>query len=367
MNNNVPFNTLEPGYRRYREEYIEAATRVMDSGWYVLGKELESFEKEFSNWLGSDYTIGLNSGLDALVLAVRALGIGAEDEVIVPANTYIATVMGITANKATPVFVEPDEFYNIDSAKIEASISSKTKAIMVVHLYGQSCQMDKIMDISRKYNIPVIEDCAQAHGAAFKGQKIGTFGKIACFSFFPTKNLGAFGDAGAVSTNDPNIARVIKMYRNYGSEKKYYNEVEGYNTRLDEIQAALLKVKLSHLNELTEERREIANAYLLGITNPKIVLPQTHENATHVWHLFVIRTENRDELAKYLAENGISTQIHYPVPPHLSEAYKCLGKEKITFPVTEGYSDAILSLPLFNGMTGEEVCSVIEKINEWNK
>lgn len=363
----IPFNTLKPGYEKYRDEYIKAATRVLDSGWYVLGNEVEMFEKEFSSWLGVNYCIGLNSGLDALILAVRALGIGPGDEIIVPANTYIATVLGVTENGATPVFVEPDCCHNIDPYGIEKAITEKTKAIIIVHLYGQPCDMDRIMKIAKSHNIPVIEDCAQAHGATFKGKKIGTFGDISCFSFFPTKNLGAFGDAGAVTTNDPILAEKIRIYRNYGSEKKYYNKVQGINSRLDEIQAALLRVKLKYLDELTTERKEIANKYLNGITNPAVKLPIIIPEARHVWHLFVVQTENRDQLAEHLKTLGISTQIHYPVPPHLAEAYAGLGFQCGSFPVTEKEADTILSLPFYNGITEEEIDFVINAINNWQR
>lgn len=361
----IPFNTLSPGYIKYRDEYVEAATRVLDSGWYVLGNEVEMFEKEFSTWLGVNYCVGLNSGLDALVLAVRALGIGLGDEVIVPANTYIATVLGITENGATPVFVEPDCCHNIDPCGIEKAITGKTKAIIIVHLYGQPCNMERIMKIAESHNIPVIEDCAQAHGATFKGKKVGTFGDIACFSFFPTKNLGAFGDAGAILTNDPNIADKVRMYRNYGSEKKYYNKVQGVNSRLDEIQAALLRVKLKHLGELTVEREEIANKYLNGINNQEIDLPKIIPGARHVWHLFVIQTTYRDKLAEHLKNSGISTQIHYPVPPHLAEAYAGLGFQKGSFPVAEKEANTILSLPFYNGMKHECVDYIIDVINKY--
>ena len=361
----IPFNTLKPGYEKYRDEYLEAATRVLDSGWYTLGRELEAFESEFAEWLGIKHCVGLNSGLDALILAVRALGIKARDEVIVPANTYIASVLGITENGATPVFVEPDQYYNIDPDKIEQAITLRTKAILVVHLYGQACRMDKIMEIAQRHNLPVIEDCAQSHGAAFKGQKTGTFGTISCFSFFPTKNMGAFGDAGAIATNDEEIAQKIRALRNYGSEKKYYNKYQGVNSRMDEIQAALLRVKLRHIDEITAERRAIAEAYLSGIKNPDIILPQTAEGASHVWHLFVVRTEKRDELQKYLADNGIGTQIHYPVPPHLAEAYRGLGHKLGDFPITENYAQTILSLPLYSGMADTEQSNTIATLNYW--
>ena len=362
----IPFNTLKPGYERYRDEYLAAVTRVMDSGWYILGQELESFEKEFAAWIGAKYCVGLNSGLDALILAFRALVLSHGDEVIVPANTYIASVLGVTENDATPVFVEPDKYYNIDADRIEAAITSKTKAILVVHLYGQPCRMDKISEIAKRHNLIIVEDCAQSHGATFMGQKTGTFGKISCFSFFPTKNMGAFGDAGAITTDDENIAKKIHALRNYGSEKKYYNKYQGINSRLDEIQAALLRIKLHHIEEITKEREEIAHQYLHGIKNPAIMLPQTTCCARHVWHLFVIQTEKRNELQQYLTDNGIATQIHYPVPPHLAEAYKQLGYTQGSFPVTEKFSETILSLPLYNAMTKDKVSYVINKINNWS-
>ncbi len=363
----IPFTILKPGYEKYRDEYLEAAMRVLDSGWYTLGHELEAFETEFAEWLGMKYCVGLNSGLDALILAVRALGIKAGDEVIVPANTYIASVLGITENGATPVFVEPDLYYNIDPDKIEQEITPKTKAILIVHLYGQACRMDKILEIADKHNLPVIEDCAQSHGATFKGQKTGTFGTISCFSFFPTKNMGAFGDAGAIATNDEEIAQKIRALRNYGSEKKYYNKYQGVNSRMDEIQAALLRVKLHHIDKITAERRAIADTYLEGIKNPNITLPLIAKDASHVWHLFVVCAENRDKLQKLLADNGIGTQIHYPVPPHLAEAYHNLGYTEGSFIITEELSKSILSLPLYIGMTDNEIKYIIDTINNWQR
>lgn len=365
-NNYIPTNTLKPGFLKYRDEYLAAITRVMDSGWYILGKEVEAFEYEFSTWLGTKYCVGLNSGLDALILAFRILGIGKGDEVIVPANTYIASILGVTENGAMPVFVEPDEYHNIDPEQIERNITTKTKAILVVHLYGQSCQMDIIQDIANRYSLPIIEDCAQSHNATFDNRKTGTFGIISCFSFFPTKNLGAFGDAGAIATNDKSLAVKARMYRNYGSEKKYYNKVQGMNSRLDEIQAALLRVKLQHIEAITAEREKIANSYFDGIKNPIITLPKINRKARHVWHLFVIMTEKRNELQQYLATNDIGTQIHYPIPPHLSEAYSSMGYKRGAFPKTENEADSVLSLPLFNGMTDAEITKVINTINAWN-
>lgn len=362
----IPCNTLRPGYTKYRDEYLEAVTRVMDSGWYVLGNELDGFENEFSKWQGSNFCVGLNSGLDALTLAFKAIGIGEGDEVIVPANTFIASVIGITKNSANPVFVEPNEYYNIDAEKIECVISPHTKAILAVHLYGQPCQMDKILHIANKYGLIVIEDCAQSHGAIFKGQKVGTFGEVACFSFFPTKNLGAFGDAGAITTNDSDIAAKIRMYRNYGSEKKYYNKVQGVNSRLDEIQAGLLRIKLLHLQELTAEREKIASLYINNIKNPRIKLPRILKDTHPVWHQFVIRTSRRDNLKHYLAGKGIDTLVHYPVPPYLAEAYSYLGYTAQDFPIASEYANTVLSLPIFNGIKDDEINYVIDAVNNYN-
>ena len=361
----VECNVLDRQFKMYQQEYEEAALRVLRSGWYVLGKEGETFEQSFAEFTGAKYCVGLNSGLDALILAVRALGIGDGDEVIVPANTYIASVMGITENGATPVFVEPDEYYNIDVNKIEEAITEKTKAILPVHLYGQSCDMRAIQKLSEKYNLFIIEDCAQSHGACFDGQMTGTFGDIGCFSFYPTKNLGAFGDGGAIITNDAELADKIRTLRNYGSRIKYHNEVEGVNSRLDEIQAALLSVKLRHLNELTAERQNIAARYLQEINNPKIILPETLVGSDHVYHQFVVRCSERERFIQYLSDNGIKTMIHYPIPPHLAESYARLGYKRGDFPITEKYADEILSLPMYNGMAGGEIEYVIDQINQF--
>ena len=361
----INFNELKRGYEKYKEEYDKAAIEVLESGWYILGENVEKFESNFSQFIGSKYCVGVNSGLDALILAVRALNIGYGDEVIVPANTYIATVLGITENNATPIFVEPDEYYNIDANKIEEKITNKTKAIMVVHLYGQAANMKKIKEIADKNDLYLIEDCAQSHGAKFEGKTTGTYGDIGCFSFYPTKNLGAFGDGGAIVTDNEKIADKIRMLRNYGSRRKYYNEIEGVNSRLDEMQAALLNVKLSHYRELRSEREKIAQKYLNEIRNPKIILPKIRKGAEHVWHLFVVQTGNRDKLQNYLNENGIGTQIHYPIPPHLSEAYKYLGYKKGDFPITEKQANTVLSLPIYDGMTNEEAEYVIKVINDY--
>lgn len=358
-------NRMDRGFEKYQAEFENKAINVLRSGWYILGNEVSSFEQEFAEYTGAKYCVGLASGLDALWISVKLLGIGVGDEVIVQGNTYIASVMGITINGATPIFVEPDEYYGIDPDRIEEKITEKTKAIMVVHLYGNASKMDKIVNICKKYNLKLIEDCAQSHGAFFDGKMTGTFGDVGCFSFYPSKNLGAFGDAGAIITNDENLAKEFKIYRNYGSEKRYYNKVVGANSRLDEIQAGLLRVRLSHMHELTEERKKIANRYLKEISNPHLVLPKLREGSTCVWHQFVIRCNERDRLIEYLNEKGIGTIIHYPIPPHLAEAYQHLGHKEGDFPITENYAKTVLSIPMYNGMTDEEQTYVIDALNNF--
>ena len=358
-------NRLDRGFFQYQKEFEDKIVEVLRSGRYVLGSEVEAFEKEFAKYTGAEYCVGLASGLDALWIAFRILDIGKGDEVIVQGNTYIASVMGITINGATPIFVEPDEYYNIDASKIEEKITDKTKAILVVHLYGQASNMKPIMELAKKYKLRVVEDCAQSHGAKFNDKMTGTFGDIGCFSFYPSKNLGAFGDAGAIVTDNPQIAEDIRVFRNYGSEKRYYNRVVGTNSRLDEMQAGLLRVRLSHIKELENEKRKICTRYLNEINNPNIILPLIRDGATHIWHQFVIRTERRNELIEYLEGKGIGTIIHYPIPPHLSEAYSYLGHKKGAFPITEQYADTVLSIPLYNGMTEDELDYVIEVLNEF--
>ncbi len=358
-------NRLDKGFYLYQEEFEEKALQVLRSGWYVLGNEVKCFEEEFAAYTGAKYCVGLASGLDALWIAFRVLGIGNGDEVIVQGNTYIASVMGITINGATPVFVEPDEFYNINASAIEEKITERTKAILVVHLYGQASNMKPIMDIARKHNLRVVEDCAQSHGACFDGQMTGTFGDIGCFSFYPSKNLGAFGDGGAIITNNEKIADDVRVFRNYGSEKRYFNKVVGTNSRLDELQAGLLRVRLSHIVDLEEDKRKICQRYLKELKNNIISLPMVRDRATHIWHQFVIRTEQRQELIEYLNGLGIGTIIHYPIPPHLSEAYQYLGIKEGSLPVTEKYARTVLSIPLYNGMTIEEQTFVIDAINSF--
>ena len=361
----IQTNRLDRGFFEYQKEFEDAALRVLRSGWYIMGRELSEFEEQFADYTGSKYCVGLGNGLDALWMAFRILGIGKGDEVIVQGNTYIASVMGITINGATPVFVEPDEYFNIDADKIEEKITDKTKAVLVVHLYGQASRMDKIVDICKRHNLRLVEDCAQSHGAAFKGKVTGTFGDIGCFSFYPSKNIGAFGDGGAIVTDDENIAKEMRIFRNYGSEKRYYNKVVGTNSRLDEIQAALLKVRLSHAVELNEEKKAIAARYDKELDNENIMLPRVREGADHIYHQYVIRCKRRDELIPYLKDNGISTIIHYPIPPHLAQAYEYLGHKKGELPITETYADEVLSIPMFNGMYPEETDRVIEVMNSF--
>ena len=364
----IPFLDLKGINAQYREELIEACTRVIDSGWYIHGNECEEFDKEFAQYCGAKYAIGVANGLDALILILRAykeLGVMKDgDEVIVPSNTYIASILAISQNNLVPVLVEPDiDTYLIDWTKIEEKITSKTKAILPVHLYGQTCQMDKINEIANKYNLKVIEDSAQSHGAYFGDKRSGNLGDASGFSFYPGKNLGALGDGGAVTTNDDDLAHAIKALGNYGSHKKYENLYKGVNSRLDEIQAAMLRVKLRYLNEEINKRREIANYYLENIKNENIVLPKVRCEDNHVWHLFVIRTKERDELQKYLNDNGIQTLIHYPIPPHKQEAYhewKDLG-----YPISEAIHKEVLSLPISGVQSLDDTIKVTKVLNAY--
>lgn len=359
-------NNLGRQYSLHAKEYKKKACEVLDSGWYILGKEVSAFEEEWAKYIGSKYCVGLASGLDALWISFRLLNIDAGDEVIVCANAYIACVMGITMNGATPVFVEPDQYDNIDAGKIEMAITDKTKAILAVHLYGQACDMTKIMDIAHRHNLKVVEDCAQSHGNHWNGQTVGTFGDVGCFSFYPSKGCGAFGDAGAIVTDNKDLAKLFRVFRNYGSEKRYHNMMVGSNSRLDEMQAGLLRVKLQHLDEFNEERCRIAARYDAEITNPLILKPQIRLGADSTWHQYVVHVPgHRDELMEYLKDREIGTLIHYPIPPHLSEAYAYLGHKKGDFPIAEQYADEVLSLPMYNGMMEEEQSIVIDAINEF--
>lgn len=360
-------NNLGRQFSLNAAEYEQKAVEVLRSGWYILGKEVSAFEEEWASYIGSKYCVGLASGLDALWMSFRLLDIKEGDEVIVCANAYIACVMGITINGATPVFVEPDEYDNIDADAIKAAITDKTKAILAVHLYGQACDMTKIMDIAKKYDLRVVEDCAQSHGNHWEGKTVGTFGDVGCFSFYPSKGCGAFGDAGCIVTDSEELAAKFKVYRNYGSEKRYHNQVVGTNSRLDEMQAGLLRVKLKHLDEFNAERCAIAERYLSEIKNPLIRMPKIRPGADSTWHQFVIHCDRRDELKEYLEKRDIGTLIHYPIPPHLSEAYQYLGKKRGDYPVTEKYADEVLSLPMYNGMTDEEIQTVIDAVNQFGE
>ncbi|MEN8352708.1 DegT/DnrJ/EryC1/StrS family aminotransferase [Acinetobacter towneri] len=368
----IPFLDLKSINQQYRAELVAACSRVIDSGWYIGGKELENFENNFAKYCGTQFAIGVANGLDALILTLRAwkeLGkLQDGDEVIVPSNTYIASILAITANNLTPVLVEPDlNTYNIDPAKIQQAITAKTRVILPVHLYGQLAEMPEIMQIAKQHNLLVLEDSAQSHGAQIQGKKAGNWGDASGFSFYPGKNLGALGDAGAVTTNDAELATMLKALRNYGSHEKYKNLVPGVNSRLDEIQAAMLDVKLKYLDQETQHRRHIASLYLNGIKNPLIQLPLNGINAEsyeqHVWHLFVIRTSQREALQKHLSKQGIQTLIHYPIPPHKQQAYKEWNDQ--SYPLAEVMHQEVLSLPISPVMQAEQVKLVVAAINSF--
>ena len=363
---NVPFVTFKPLETELDKELRGAFERVYARSWYVEGVEVEAFEKAFAKYCDSVYCTGVGNGLDALFLSLKALGVIKGDEIIVPSNTYIATALAVTYSGATPIFVEPDiRTFNIDPNKIEQKVTKKTKAIMPVHLYGQACDMDPIMEIARKYNLYVVEDCAQAHGATYKGKKVGSFGDAAGFSFYPGKNLGALGDAGAMVTNNEELAKKVHALGNYGSDYKYHHIYQGNNSRLDELQAAFLAAKLPQLDKVNENRRKIAAKYLAGIHNSEVILPFVPEYANPVWHIFGIRCKRRDELEKWLNDSGVSTNKHYPIPMHLQECYKDLGFKKGDFPIAEEISETELSIPMYYGMTDDEIQYVVRKINEF--
>ena len=364
----VPFLSFEPQHAPLREAMQRAFARVYDSHWYVLGPEVGQFEQEYAAFSQVGHAVGVANGLDALVLALRALEIGPGDEVIVPSNTYIATWLAVTQVGATPVPVEPDPATsNLDPARLEAALTPRTRAIMPVHLYGQACRMSEIMAIATRHRLYVVEDNAQAQGAAFAGQLTGSYGHINATSFYPGKNLGALGDAGAITTNDAGLAQKVRVLRNYGSQQKYHNEVVGYNSRLDELQAALLRVKLPELPEWTRQRQQVAAWYgqhLTGIAGLR--LPAVAAGATHVYHLYVVHTPRRDALQQHLAAQGIGTLIHYPVPPHRQQAYAGLNMPAGAFPIAEELADTCLSLPLWPGMTEAHVAAVAAAIRSFN-
>lgn len=362
----VPFVSFLPLEHELDKDLRNAFERVYTRSWYIEGKEDEAFEKSFAEYCDTNYCVGVGNGLDALMLSLKALEIQKGDEVIVPSNTFIATALAVSYVGATPVLVEPDiKTFNIDAKLIEAAVTDKTKAIIPVHLYGQPCDMDPIMEIAKKYSLYVIEDCAQAHGATYKGKKVGSFGDAAGFSFYPGKNLGALGDAGAVVTNNKELSEKIRALRNYGSDYKYHHVYKGNNSRLDEMQAAFLAAKLPHLDRINLERRRIADRYLSGIKNPEIILPYVSENMIPVWHIFGIRCKKRAELEVFLKEKGIGTNKHYPIPIHLQECYTDLGFQRGNFPIAEEISATELSIPMFYGMTDEQIQYVIDAINNF--
>lgn len=367
MTLSVPFLNMKEPYQELREELDTAYQRVMDSGWYILGEEVDAFEQEFAAYVSAKHCIGVGNGLEALHLILRAAGIGEGDEVIVPANTYIATWLAVSYAGATPVSVEPvARTYNIDPERIEGAITSRTKAILAVHLYGQPADMDPINEIAARYGLKVFDDAAQAHGARYKGRRVGSLCDATGWSFYPGKNLGAFGDAGAVTTNDDQLAERLRILRNYGSQIKYYNEVKGFNSRLDPLQAAFLRVKLPYLDEWNDRRRQIAHLYLETLSEQSpLILPVAPDWAEPAWHVFVIRHTQRDQLQQYLKEQGVGTLIHYPVPPHLQTAYSELLISNGVFPITETIHREVLSLPIGPHLSPSQSDQVIHAIHSF--
>ncbi len=364
---NIPFLDMRSPYQELRKELDSAYQRVMDSGWYILGDEVEAFEEEFAAYTGAKHCIGVGNGLEALQLILMSYNIGAGDEVIVPANTYIASWLAVSYSGAKPVPVEPNlSTYNIDPYRIETAITKNTKAIMPVHLYGQAVEIEEICELAKKYDLKVVEDAAQSHGATYKNKMTGNLGSAAGFSFYPGKNLGALGDAGGITTNDDDLADRVRVLRNYGSQKKYFNEYKGFNSRLDSLQAAFLRAKLAHLDEWNERRVRIAAHYLENLSDiPDLHLPRVANDSTHVWHLFVVRHPQRDKLQTYLNRQGVGTLIHYPIPPHLSEAYADAGFEAGDFPITEKIANTTFSIPMGPHLSLEDADYVIEKIREF--
>jgi dTDP-4-amino-4,6-dideoxygalactose transaminase len=361
----IPYENLKRLNKSFEDKFREKFNTVIDKGSYILGPELEAFEKEYAAWHNINYCVGISNGLDALILGLKAFNLPEGSEVIVPSNTYIASILAILGCQLVPVLVEPDiATYNIDPDKIEEAITPKTKAIMAVHLYGKCCQMDKIMAIKEKHNLFLIEDCAQAHGATFKGQLTGTFGEIGAFSFYPTKNLGALGDAGAIICSDEGYKKSVSQLRNYGSERKYYNDVIGYNNRLDDMQAAFLSVKLVHLKEMNAKRNKFAQLYFDNL-NDQFILPAQNPDFYDVYHIFNIRHPKRDELQAYLTEKGIGTVIHYPVPPHKQKALADVQGIKSAYPVATEIHNTTLSIPCSFSHTEEEIMQVIDALNKF--
>ena len=362
----VPFLDVKASYEEIAPELDAATHRVVSSGWYLLGDEITAFEREYADYVGAKYCVGLGNGLDALHLGLRALGVGAGDEVIVPSNTYIATWLAVSYAGATPVPVEPDPgTYNLDPALIEAAITPRTKAILPVHLYGQPADMDPICAIARRHNLYVLDDAAQVHGARYRGQRIGGLADVTAWSFYPGKNLGALGDAGAITTNDEGVADRIRVLRNYGSRVKYVNEVQGYNSRLDEIQAAVLRVKLPYVDQWNARRARIAARYMTELDNAGLVLPQVPDWAEPAWHVFVVRSYDRDALQRHLTTAEIGTVIHYPTPPHRQEAYRDLNLPEGSFPLSEAIHREAISLPIGPHMTDAQVDATIAAVLEF--
>ncbi len=359
----IPFLELGASYRELKPEIDAAVSRVLESGWYILGPEVEAFEAEWAAYCDAKHAVGLANGLDALTLALRALDIGPGDEVIVPSNTYIATWLAVSGVGATPVPVEPDQAtHNIDPARIEAAITSRTRALLPVHLYGQPADMDLILDIAKRHGLRVIEDAAQAHGARYKGQRIGAHGDIVCWSFYPGKNLGALGDAGAITTDDTALAERVALLRNYGSRQKYVNEEAGLNSRLDPIQAAVLRVKLEVLDEWTERRRTVATAYTVGMAQSDVILPHVPDWADPAWHLYVVRTSDREALQDRMTEAGIGTLIHYPIPPHMQKAYTDMEIMPEALPMARDLASEVLSLPMGPQLSLDQVQNIVNAL-----
>lgn len=361
----IPFLDLRASYIEFKQEIDSSIDRVLDSGTYILGHEVEALEAEWSSYCGARHCVAVGNGLAALELGLRAMGVGPGHEVIVPSNTYIATWLAVSHCGAIPVPVEPDEStYNINPSLIEAAITSRTKVILPVHLYGQPCDMDPIIAIARRHGLCVLEDAAQAHGARYKERRIGAHGDIVAWSFYPGKNLGAIGDAGAITTNDPELAERVRVLRNYGSRAKYVNEVRGFNSRLDPIQAAVLRVKIKHLDEWNARRVQLAKLYKSGLSECAVTLPHVPAWADHAWHLFVVRTQARETLQTTLQQAGITTLIHYPIPPHEQDAYRDIGMDRTAFPLASRLAREVLSLPLWPQMTADECAYVMDRIRE---
>jgi dTDP-4-amino-4,6-dideoxygalactose transaminase len=362
----IPFSTFDRMHAALKPEIMATFERVYDKGWFIQGDEYQAFEKEFASFCGAKFGVGVGNGMDAIYLTLRAMGIGAGDEVIVPSHTFIATALAVVYAGATPVFCEVNaETFNINPANITQLITKRTKAIIAVHLYGQAADMDPINKIAKENNLSVVEDCAQAHNAIYNGRKTGSLGDVGAFSFYPGKNLGALGDAGMVVTSNKELADKVHALGCYGSAEKYVHKYQGVNSRLDEIQAAFLRIKLKHLDEWTKERQQVAQKYLSSIDNPKIKLPKVMDRCSHVWHLFVVRCEERDKLQEYLADMGIETVIHYPTPMHLQGAFKEMGYKRGAFPIAEALADSVLTLPLYIGMTDDEICYVCDALNRF--